>query len=151
MKTKTKIIAVTVILSFSLIIALTFFVRNSTFTNVKVESTEMNEIICTKYLTELGWKISDHPIEVCEITIPQEFNSTYTNYNEIQQKQGFNLKKYRGKNCSRFTYSVLNYKGTPYGIRANILLFNGKIIGSDICSVELDGFMHESTLIENQL
>ena len=94
------------------------------------------------FLSQFGWEINSEPLEIATVTIPENFNATYENYNAIQKKQGFDLSKYKGKQCTRFTYQVLNHKDSPKGIRANILVYKNKVIGGDICSVELDGFMH---------
>lgn len=95
-----------------------------------------------KFLSQFGWDVNPNPIEISSITIPSKFNSVYENYNEIQRKQGLDLNKYKEKNCIRYTYQILNYKSSPSGVRANILVLNDKVIGGDICSIELDGFMH---------
>ena len=34
------------------------------------------------------------------------------------------------------------YENKDGVIRANILVYDGRVIGGDVCSVELDGFMH---------
>lgn len=94
-----------------------------------------------EFLSSFGWKVNTEPIEISEITIPQEFNSVYQNYNQIQKEQGFNLEKYRGKLCKHFTYRVLNYKDQDL-VNANLIVYKNKIIGGDISSVELSGFMH---------
>ncbi len=94
------------------------------------------------FLSQFGWEANSEPIEIKEVVIPEKFNSTYEKYNDIQKKQGMDLSKYRGKSCTRYTYQVINYKDAPGGIRANILVYKDKVIGGDICSVELGGFMH---------
>lgn len=101
------------------------------------------------FLSQFGWEVQVEPIEVSEITIPSKFNDTYENYNNIQKEQGLDLSKYKNKTCIKYTYQVLNYKNAPGGIRANILVLNNKVIGGDICSVELNGFMHGFVLPEN--
>ena len=40
------------------------------------------------------------------------------------------------------TDEIENYPGQAEGVRANILVYKNKVIGGDVCSVELDGFMH---------
>lgn len=95
-----------------------------------------------EYLKSFGWEVEEEACEIIEVIIPNEFNDVYNNYNKIQKLQGFNLEEYKGKAVKRYTYKVLNYPGKPENIRANILLYGNKIIGGDICSIELDGFMH---------
>ena len=97
------------------------------------------------FFANFGWEISDEPVEVKETVIPAEFNQTYSQYNELQLAQGFNLEKYKNTRVKSWSYEILNYPGYENSsgtIRGNILTYNGKIIGGDICSTELDGFMH---------
>ena len=97
------------------------------------------------FFNHFGWEISEDPIEVKETVIPEEFSKSYAEYNELQKKQNFNLEKYRGVRVKSWSYEILNYPGYEQSdgvIRGNLLTCNGKIIGGDICSVELGGFMH---------
>ena len=80
--------------------------------------------------------------EVVEVQIPKEFDDVFTNYNAIQKTQGCNLEKYAGKRCKRYTYVVTNYPGQTDNVRANILVYKDRVIGGDVCSLELGGFMH---------
>ena len=80
-----------------------------------------------------------------EITIPKTFDEVYTRYNkDIQIPSGFDRRKYAGKQVALYTYIVINYP-TEDEVTANLLVYNNKIIGGDICSVSLDGFMHGFT------
>ncbi len=97
------------------------------------------------FLSQFGWEISEDPIEVCEVIIPDEFDDTYENYNEIQKQQNMDLSKYKGERVKKWTYEVKNYPSMENSdgvIRANLLVYNSVVIGGDICSIELDGFMH---------
>lgn len=100
------------------------------------------------FLSQYGWDVKEEPIKVEEVLIPTEFDDVYTNYNDIQLKQGFDLSAYQGCRAKRWTYAVLNYpvedgiQPTDGSIRANLLVYDGVVIGGDICSVALDGFMH---------
>lgn len=95
-----------------------------------------------EFIKSFGWEIDKEPIEVKEVIIPSEFNDVFSNYNSIQKKQGFNLEKYKGKTVKRYCYNVLNYPNTEDDVRINLLVLDNKIIGGDVCSVKLDGFMH---------
>lgn len=94
------------------------------------------------FLSQFGWEVKEEPLEICEIVLPSEFNDTYQKYNEIQKQQGLDLGRYAGKSCKRWTYEVVNYPDKPQGVRANLLIMDGKVIGGDVASTELDGFMH---------
>ncbi len=103
------------------------------------------------FLAQYGWQVNEEPVEVVEIIVPYEFSAVYENYNKIQAEDGFDLKKYCGKRLKRWTYQVVNYpgyEGTDL-IYANLLIYEGRVVGGDICNVELDGFMHCFTPPEN--
>lgn len=94
------------------------------------------------FLNHFGWQVSSDPAEIVEFVIPAEFNDTYQNYNAIQKKQGLDLEKFKGKTAKRYSYVVTNYPNAKEGVRANLVVYKDKIIAGDICSLELDGFMH---------
>ena len=98
-----------------------------------------------KFLEQFNLKVEPEPIEEIEISIPYQFNKVYEKYNDIQKENGLDLEKYKGKICTKYTYKVLNYKNAKSEVRANLLIFDGKVIAGDICSLELDGFMHGFT------
>ena len=91
-----------------------------------------------------GWEIEEDPVEVAEVIIPAEFDRGYEKYNEIQKAQNLDLTPYAGKRAKRWTYNIKNYpgyEGDSGTVQANILVYEGAVIGGDICSTELDGFM----------
>lgn len=97
------------------------------------------------FISQFGWEIDTDPIEVEEVIIPTEFTDVYENYNKIQKEQKLDLEKYKGMRVKRWTYAVKNYPGYENKddvVRADLLVYEGRVIGGDICSVELDGFMH---------
>lgn len=94
------------------------------------------------FLKQFGWEVESEPVEIDQVSIPQKFNKVYENYNEIQREQGLDLTKYKGKSCKRIGYRVTNYPGGEENVRANLLIYENKVIGGDICSTQLDGFMH---------
>ncbi len=97
------------------------------------------------FFSQFGWEISEDPLEVKEVIIPEEFDETYEDYNDIQKQQKLDLEKYKGARVKMWSYAINNYPGyenTDGIIRGNILVYEGVIIGGDICSTELGGFMH---------
>lgn len=94
------------------------------------------------FLKEYGWETGEEPTEVSEIIIPSEFNDTYENYNNIQKAQNLDLKNYKGKRVRTYRYEIKNYPETEKEVYANLLVYNGMIIGGDVSSPELGGFMH---------
>lgn len=144
-KRQIKLIAVIVCLIVMCAI-LTLLTRQSIETmkqgELNLRASDSDERIA--YLAQFGWQVDEEPVEVKEIIIPSEFDEVYTNYNKIQLEQGFDLTKYLSKRVKKWTYTVTNYPGyeDKNCIRATLLVLDGNVIGGDICSVELDGFMH---------
>lgn len=98
------------------------------------------------YLKTFGWSVEEEPLEIVEVAIPLEFGEVYEEYNQIQKNQGFDLEAYQGQRVKRYTYTVTNYPNYIGGVRANLLVCEGQVIGGDLCSVELDGFLHGFSL-----
>ena len=94
------------------------------------------------YIESFGWEVEPEPCEMVEVEVPKEFNEVYENYNALQKKQGFDLIPFQGLRVRRITYVVTNYPEKPEHIRADVLVYENQIIGADICSIELSGFMH---------
>ena len=145
---KSKQLKIILLGAFALITAVCLFIlskdvspaaRNSA---VQIKASTAEERL--SFLSQFGWELEADPVEVCEVIIPAEFDETYTKYNEIQKAQGFDLTPYAGMRVKRWTYRVKNYPAyeDKSCIRANILVCDGIVIGGDVCSVELDGFMH---------
>ena len=99
----------------------------------------------TDYAKSLGYSISADSEIVRNIVIPAVFGNVYENYNTLQKECGFDLSLYKGEDAVQYTYAINNYTddsgNTLDNIIMNIIVCDGKIIGGDICSAELDGFM----------
>lgn len=96
------------------------------------------------FFRQFSYIASENPVEVKEVVIPNEFDETYEEYNELQKKQGLDLTPYRGVRVKSWSYEILNYPGyenTDGLIRGNLLTYNGVVIACDICNISLDGFM----------
>lgn len=95
---------------------------------------------CRVFLNDLGYETEREPVESAAVKIPEDFGDVYENYNELQKEAGFDLVPYKGKDCTRLTYQIKNHPLSD-GVRANIILCEGVIIGGDISTVAIDGFM----------
>lgn len=91
---------------------------------------------------QFGWEVESEPVEIKEVIIPKEFDEVYQGYEAIQKAQGLDLTRYAGQKVKRCTYQVLNYPGCKDEVRLNLLVAENKVIGGDVCSMALDGFMH---------
>ena len=84
----------------------------------------------------MGYDAESEPSETETIVIPEKFNDVYKKYNELQREGGFDLEPYKGKTCTRYTYLIPSLNA-----RANILVYENRVIGGDICGITLDGVM----------
>lgn len=96
------------------------------------------------FLAQCGWQTAEDPMEVREVIIPAEFNAVYTEYNALQQAQGFDLARYKGKRVKRWTYEITNYPDQTDHLRvyADLLVYGGQVIGGNVGTREVNGFMH---------
>ena len=95
-----------------------------------------------EFLNQFGWQTEKKPIETTTVKIPQVFGDVYERYNKIQLEQGLDLHDYEGEQCKRVSYRITNYPDTRQQVNANLLIYNGNVIGGDISSTRLGGFMH---------
>lgn len=93
------------------------------------------------FLESFGWQVQTEPTETREVMIPSQFNDVYTAYNVMQQAQGFDLKPYAGEICTQYLYKVENYPDETE-VYATLLVYGDQIIGGDVASSQVDGFMH---------
>ncbi|MGN1097268.1 MAG: DUF4830 domain-containing protein [Clostridia bacterium] len=89
-----------------------------------------------RILLNMGYKAEENPSEIVEVTIPEEWDGVYNNYNALQMEGGFDLTPYKGRTCTRYTYEIPDKFA-----RGNVLVYNGEVIGGDVCSITLDGIM----------
>ena len=94
------------------------------------------------FLSQFGWTVNATPVEVKTVTIPEEFDKIFAAYNELQKEQGLNLTKYKNKDVTRYTFAVTNYPGYDGTVYANVLVYRNRVIGGDICSADVSGFVH---------
>ncbi|MBQ8800956.1 MAG: DUF4830 domain-containing protein [Clostridium sp.] len=95
-----------------------------------------------EYLSAYGWEVSPEPITTQELLIPEEMDESYTEYLSLQSQQGFDLAKYAGKRLKRYTYEIYNYPSGETGVQANLLLYRNTVVGGEVLSPQLNGFMH---------
>lgn len=95
-----------------------------------------------KYLGAYGWEVSPEPIATQELLIPEEMDESYTEYLSLQSQQGFDLSKYTGKRLKRYTYEIYNYPSGEAGVQANLLLYRNTVVGGEVLSPQLNGFLH---------
>lgn len=144
---KSAVVALIVVILSLCLVGFLHFMNNakSMHTDEKIPLSASSESEMLSFISNYGWQVDDEPVEVRDVIIPETFDEVYSNYNNIQIEQGFDLKKYAGQRVKRWTYVIRNYPETSPNddfIRINILVSDGVVIGGDVCSVKLDGFMH---------
>lgn len=110
-------------------------VTSYNYNNVKSNEDRIN------FLKQFGWETEGEPVENAKVTLPTKFDKIFIGYNELQKQQGLDLGKYKGKEVTRYTYRITNFDGYNGTVYANIIVYRGKIIGGDICTADLNGFV----------
>ena len=108
------------------------------YTYDKVKSADA----AARFLSQFGWVVDAGSAETVEVTIPAEFDKIFAGYNELQKSQGLDLSKYKKKAVTRYTFAVTNYADYEGDVYANVLVYRGRVIGGDICSADVNGFIH---------
>lgn len=149
-KKKNIMVGISVLCIISIVITCVSIICFNKFKNMEIVETVMkkydvkanNNEDRIAFLSQFGWMVEEKPLEICELEIPQHFNETYENYNNIQISQDMDLNKYKGKTCKKISYRVTNYPTKDSQVRANILVYKNKVIGGDISAETYGGFMH---------
>lgn len=93
------------------------------------------------YLESLGWQVDVLTETAQTIHIPEEFSQVFEAYNDLQRQQGFDLADYQGQDCTLYSYAVTNYPDASQNVVANLYVYKNRVIGGDVHSTSLDGFM----------
>jgi len=99
--------------------------------------TEKNRI---NFLSQYGWEVESPALREDCVIIPREFNQVFENYNALQKQQGFDLSEYAGCEVKLYTYRIVN-SGIGDQVVAVLYVSNGIVIGGDVHSTALDGYM----------
>jgi hypothetical protein len=97
----------------------------------------------TAYLAALGWKALPGTETRQTVVLPRKFEGVMADYNALQRSQGFDLSAYAGLPCTVYTYELADYPGAGNSVvLAQLFVYGTRVIGGDIHSTALDGFMH---------
>ena len=142
MKFNKKSVVIAIILIALLIIGIILLVgaynkdqiSNSPIINVRNENSRV------AYLAQYGWEVESPPISVESVLIPRVFSEVFEKYNELQLMQGFDLSEYCGTQVDMYTYKIIN-EGSTDNVVAILYIYHGSVIGGDVHSTALDGYM----------
>lgn len=132
--------ALIVLIAIALLLAILVLVfgRSTEGNELKIDSAED----ASEFLYSLGWTVDSNSIEEKTIIIPSEFSAVYEEYNDLQIANGYDLGDYRGNRVIIYTFRLHDYPDYNGDVVSDIYVYKGKVIGGDIHSLELDGFMH---------
>ncbi len=94
------------------------------------------------FLAQYGWTVEEEPYDTASVTIPADFDKIFTTYNTMQQLQGLDLSDYKRKSVTRYTYLITNYPNYEGKVYANLLIYKDRVVGGDVCSADVNGFIH---------
>ena len=94
------------------------------------------------YLESFGWQVEEEPLAEEVLLVPEEFDESYDEYLALQTSQGFDLTPYCGKKITRYTYEITNYPTGEEGVQVSLLVFKNTVIGGEVISPRIDGFLH---------
>ena len=93
------------------------------------------------FIDNLGYNIiSDQPSEK-SVHIPEVFYNVYNNYNVLQKVAGYYLSLYKGCEVVIYTYRINPPNGYTDESVINLIVYKDEIIGGDVSSTALGGFM----------
>ncbi len=95
--------------------------------------------VCLSELERLGWQVEPQPLEVESVLLPENLSQGYL---DLQTQAGYDLTPHIGHQVTRYTFPILNYPTDETGVLADLLVLEGKVIGGDVRTGALDGFIH---------
>ena len=106
----------------------------------KASSAVKTEKARVAYLADCGWSVETPALKEETVLIPKQFNAVFETYNELQKQQGFDLTRYAGKEVKLYTYKVVD-SNLGENVIATLYVSGGNVVGGDVHSTALDGFM----------
>ncbi len=100
--------------------------------------TNSNRLI---FIKKAGYTVLSNEPTSKTVVIPAVFYDVYENYNTLQQSAGYDLSIYKGCEVTIYTYSINPPSDYTGECVVNLIVYNDRVIGGDISSVALGGFM----------
>lgn len=82
-----------------------------------------------RFLTSCGYSSIEFLFQT-EVTVPKNWNDIYTEYNELQRQQGFDLVPYKGETVEEYVYFVNDT------LNATVLVSEQKIIAAHVADCD---------------
>lgn len=93
------------------------------------------------FVENLGCVLLSNQPETKTVIIPEVFYDVYNNYNDMQKSAGYDLSLYKGCEVTIYTYQIKSQQNHTGESVVNLMVYKDKIIGGDISSTALGGYM----------
>ena len=77
-----------------------------------------------------------------EAYVPEKFNDTYEDYNELQKLQGLDLSEHKSEKCKLYIYKLSDFKIDGKVSYMSILVCDDRVIGGHISTMIKDDVMY---------
>lgn len=102
------------------------------------------------FVRALGWEIDESKEERQQVRIPDCSEGAMADYNAMMLTAGYDLSPFQGRNVEQYSYQILNYPGYNQTVYLTLYVSGGRVIGGDIHSAAINGFMHELKARQNE-
>ena len=92
------------------------------------------------FINGFGISVESEPVKEESFSVPENFDTVLSSYNELQKSQGLDLTKYTKKRVTHYSYKVTNYNSEDE-VFVNLFIYKNRIIGCDISSASPNGFV----------
>ena len=93
------------------------------------------------FLREMGWTVSETPVQSGQVRIPDTQSKVFERYNALQKSQGYDLSQHAGQIVMRYVYQISNYPGATDPVYATVLVYKNQIIGGDVTNTAAKGMI----------
>ena len=94
-----------------------------------------------EFIRNTGYEVLSNEPETKTVAIPEDFSDVYKNYNKLQRSAGYDLSNYKGCDVVIYTYKIKTPSGYDGDCVFNMMVYNNRVIGGDVSSSALGGFM----------
>lgn len=94
-----------------------------------------------EFIRNTGYEVLSNEPETKTVEIPEAFSDVYKNYNKLQRSAGYDLSNYKGCDVVIYTYKIKTPSGYNGDCVFNMMVYNNRVIGGDVSSSALGGFM----------
>ena len=108
---------------------------SNTDTNAKTNADRL------AFIKSIGYTVINSEPKTKTVIIPEVFYDVYNNYNVLQKSAKYDLSAYKGSEVTIYTYSINPFRNFSGECVANLIVYNDRVIGGDISSTALGGFM----------